>query len=240
MRRFREPWGIRYRAGVATLASKLVSDPPVASSETYFDGSKMSRVGRSSVPSKLLTLVAVGVLTAGCAAAPPPRTLPSFFVERPSWSALSILFGGENIVIGLRPGATVPGVAGNEFDAVFQESDADTLTVRRGIVLPGIDLPVGVTILPRDDVLYVRTVVSEPDSTLNGTIIGLLIGTAAIAVTLGVLCTERNDCPLGEMSVIFGVPAAAAGAFIGRSYDRKRTGAPRLVTIYEARGSLRR
>ncbi len=69
MRRFREQWGIRYRAGVATLASKLVSDPPVASSETYFDGSKMSRVGRTRVPNKLLALVAFGVLTAACVAA---------------------------------------------------------------------------------------------------------------------------------------------------------------------------
>jgi len=196
-----------------------------------FDGSEMSMACRTTVSNSIL--LALAVLATGCAAASPPRA-PSF-PGSPSWSAISSsLLGGENIVIGLRPGATVPGVAGNEFDAVFQESDADTLTVRRGIVLPGTDLPVGVTILPRDDVLYVRTVVSEPDSTLDGTIKGLLIGTAAIAVILGVLCTPENDCPLGGMSVVIGVPVAAAGAFIGRSYDRKRTDT-RLVTIYQAR-----
>lgn len=191
----------------------------------------MSGDGRTRVPSKLLTLVALGVLTAGCAAAPPPRTVAS--LGSPSWPAISSsLSGGENIVIGLRPGATVPGVAGNEFSAVFQESDADTLTVRRGYVFPGTDQTFGRTILDRDDVFYVRTRVRVVDSTVDGTWRGLLIGAGAMVATFALLCS--GDCPpVFFTSVFFVAPSAAAGAFIGRSYDRKHTDT-RLVTIYQA------
>ena len=198
-----------------------------------FDGSEMSMACRTTVSNSAI-LLALAVLATGCAAASPPRAAPSF-PGSPSWSAISSsLFGGQNIVIGLRPGATVPGVAGNEFSAVFQESDADTLTVRRGNVLPGTDQPVGRTILDRDDVFYVRTRVRVPDSTADGTIKGLLIGAAAMAAILGVLCTQENDCPLLATSAIFGAPAVAWAGFIGKSYDRKRTDT-RLVTIYQAR-----
>lgn len=83
----------------------------------------------------LVLLVVVGLLATGCVGTPPPRT--SAYVPRPadtaSWAALSVLSRDSNIIIGLKPGATVPGVDVNEISALFVESDDDSLIVRWGI-----------------------------------------------------------------------------------------------------------
>lgn len=186
----------------------------------------------TTVSSTPVVLVALAILTTACAAAPPPQT-PSF-PGSPSWSALSRLSEGENIIIGLRSEARVPGTVGGELSASFLKYDDATLVVRRGMLFPGARQRIGLTILPRDVVLYVRIRVREPHPTGNGTVIGLLIGLAATATTIGLLCTPENDCPFGYTSAIFLPLGSAAGAFIGRSYARKRTDT-RLVRIYQAR-----
>lgn len=186
---------------------------------------------------RLLYLVALAVVTLACAANPRPQgPAPP---GSPSWSALSSLSENQNVIIGLRPGHVVAGAVGDELVASFQEFDTESLVVRRGVVLPGANRPAGVTVLPRDQVLYVRTHISIPDSTYNGTVLGMFIGAAATVATVLALCTAENDCPAGYLSVITVPLGATAGAFTGRSYDRKRT-ETQLVTVYEASRLSRR
>jgi len=182
-------------------------------------------------------LVALAVVSAGCAAAAPPRraALPeSAFPGSPSWSALANLSEGQSIVIGVSPGANVPGSIGDELAASFLRYDPDTLTVRRGTVVPSTGVPIGVSILPRNVVRYVKRFVEESDPLDDGTIKGLLIGAGSTAAVLALLCTPENDCPLAGTILLLVPPTGLAGAFWGRSIDRSRTNA-RLVTIYQAR-----
>lgn len=187
--------------------------------------------------SQVVLVMVVSLLATGCAGTSPPRT-PAF-VSGPagtsSWAALSGLSRDSNIIIGLKPGATVPSVDINEISALFVESDDDSIIVRWGIEYSGTGRATSTLTLPRDDVRYVRRRVSVPAAPSGkSTMIGLLIGAAASAVTIGLLCTEENDCPPAMTSLIFVPLGATAGAFIGRGYGRSRT-TTRVVTIYQAR-----